>query len=145
MSSCWFDLMSVIPYNLSVGIFRVGRHDLRCRCLLLTKTQVWNEFLQCVLTCAHQTEMMRGPDLNISVAPEVIRGQGYSYSCDWWSLGVIMFGCLYGYVFMRPGCVIHCSTDVTSVLDVKISAIRQQFSKKTSSSVDVILTWCLFN
>ena len=31
------------------------------------------------------------------VAPEVLSGQGYSFSCDWWSLGAIMFECLVGW------------------------------------------------
>ncbi|KAI1735955.1 serine/threonine kinase [Xylaria scruposa] len=31
------------------------------------------------------------------VAPEVSDGYGYSFDCDWWSLGAIMFECLIGW------------------------------------------------
>jgi protein-serine/threonine kinase len=31
------------------------------------------------------------------IAPEIFSGRGYDFSCDWWSLGTIMFECLIGW------------------------------------------------
>ncbi|KAI9890724.1 MAG: Serine/threonine-protein kinase [Vezdaea aestivalis] len=31
------------------------------------------------------------------IAPEIFGGHGYTYDCDWWSLGTIMFECLVGW------------------------------------------------
>ncbi|KAI1733823.1 serine/threonine protein kinase, AGC family COT1 [Xylaria scruposa] len=31
------------------------------------------------------------------MAPEIFTGQGYSFDCDWWSVGAIMFECLVGW------------------------------------------------
>lgn len=31
------------------------------------------------------------------IAPEIFTVQGYSFSCDWWSVGAIMFECLIGW------------------------------------------------
>ncbi|KAA6410821.1 MAG: serine threonine- kinase cot-1 [Lasallia pustulata] len=31
------------------------------------------------------------------IAPEIFSGEGYSFSCDWWSIGAIMFECLVGW------------------------------------------------
>lgn len=31
------------------------------------------------------------------IAPEIFSGVGYSFGCDWWSVGAIMFECLVGW------------------------------------------------
>lgn len=31
------------------------------------------------------------------IAPEIFTGQGYSFDCDWWSLGTILFECIVGW------------------------------------------------
>ena len=31
------------------------------------------------------------------IAPEIFSGKGYTFSCDWWSLGAIMFECMIGW------------------------------------------------
>ena len=31
------------------------------------------------------------------IAPEIFLGQGYTYLCDWWSVGAIMFECMVGW------------------------------------------------
>lgn len=62
---------------------------------------------------------------NNYMAPEVLRGQGYSSSCDWWSAGVICFEML---VRADPICPVSCSEVSTvwlSLLCFEVSACDQ--------------------
>lgn len=40
------------------------------------------------------------------ISPEILKKQGYTYSVDWWSLGIVIYELLYGQVLaMKPICV----------------------------------------
>ncbi|KAI9823572.1 MAG: hypothetical protein M1832_002353 [Thelocarpon impressellum] len=62
------------------------------------------------------------------MAPEVIRGELYDGRCDWWSVGIIMYECLFGYT---PFCmenrqetklkILHHPMSLTFPSDVKVS------------------------
>ena len=75
------------------------------------------------------------------IAPEIFNGQGYTYLCDWWSVGAIMFECLVGW---PP----FCAEDTTDtyrkihaffrgVVWDQLRNIRAPFEPRLSSNIDV--------
>lgn len=58
----------------------------------LNSKQMWYRFSQYASNFVVQLSCLAS-------GSEVIRGYGYSSSCGWWSLGVIMFKCLFGSAF----------------------------------------------
>lgn len=58
------------------------------------------------------------------MAPEVIRGEHYDGRCDWWSIGVIMYECLFGKSRRR------CPAVVLLTLSQRIHSIRNGIEKR---------------
>ena len=60
--------------------------------LTMSNNKVINTWRKSRRTLAYST--VGTPDY---IAPEIFTGHGYSFSCDWWSVGAIMFECLIGW------------------------------------------------
>ncbi|OLY82003.1 Serine/threonine-protein kinase orb6 [Smittium mucronatum] len=77
------------------------------------------------------------------IAPEIFLQQGYDKSCDWWSLGAIMYECLVGY---PPFCsemsqetyrkIIHWRESLIIPPDVQISNIAANLIRSFLCDVD---------
>ncbi|KAF2094561.1 Serine/threonine-protein kinase [Rhizodiscina lignyota] len=48
------------------------------------------------------------------IAPEIFSGKGYDFSCDWWSVGTIMFECLIGW---PPFCAEEAPDTYRKIID----------------------------
>uniref|UniRef100_A0A7S1TZ34 non-specific serine/threonine protein kinase n=1 Tax=Phaeomonas parva TaxID=124430 RepID=A0A7S1TZ34_9STRA len=73
------------------------------------------------------------------IAPEVLSQQGYNHSCDWWSLGVIMYECLVGYTpFYADEPIMTCRKILRWRKFLEIPAATQQ--KLSSECVDFLLS-----
>lgn len=47
--------------------------------------------------CGNRKAAMSGVGTSQYMAPEVINEQSYDARCDWWSIGVILYECIYGF------------------------------------------------
>ncbi|KAI9886599.1 MAG: deoxycytidyl transferase [Watsoniomyces obsoletus] len=71
------------------------------------------------------------------MAPEVIRGDPYDGRCDWWSLGIILYECFYGYT---PFCmdnrndtkkrILHHATALRFPIDIPVSESALDLMKR---------------
>ena len=70
--------------------------DIKPENILLTKKGYPKllDFSCCKKIDNNKTRTLIGSPLFIS--PEVLKGQGYSYSCDYWSIGVLIFFMFFG-------------------------------------------------
>ena len=78
------------------------------------------------------------------IAPEIFGGKGYSYECDWWSLGTIMFECLIGW---PPFCaddphdtyrkIVNWRDTLYFPPDIKLGAEAEHLIRRCVSSISL--------
>ncbi|KZF22375.1 kinase-like protein, partial [Xylona heveae TC161] len=66
------------------------------------------------------------------MAPEVIRGDPYDGRCDWWSIGIIIFECLFGYT---PFC---CDDRTETKYKILHHATTLEFPESKDVSLEVV-------
>ncbi|KAI9771009.1 MAG: hypothetical protein M1840_002713 [Geoglossum simile] len=71
------------------------------------------------------------------MAPEVVRGDLYDGRCDWWSIGVILYECLYGYT---PFCCENRADTKLKILQHSVSLVFPPDPHVSSRAMDLMIS-----
>ena len=86
------------------------------------------------------------------IAPEIFSGQGYSFECDWWSLGTIFYECVVGW---PPFCaedphdtyrkIVDWKNTLYFPDDMKLSAECEHLIRRSvSPTFDISRSWLTY-